>query len=85
MNSLHYQKLTEVSGRMTAEMLASYLAAYGVEVELIQEAITHYLYVSSVNVVQIFVPNDQVDHARRLMRDFEQSSAAELLDDETAE
>ena len=41
MDELKWAKLTEVYGRMDADLIESYLKANGIEVELFQEAVGH--------------------------------------------
>ena len=40
--------------------------------ELVQEAVTHYLYKSAYDLVQIFVPGSEVVRARELLESFEE-------------
>ena len=44
MNELKYELLTEVNGRMQAELLKSYLKVEGIKVELFQEAVGYYIH-----------------------------------------
>jgi len=70
MDELKYQLLTEVNGRMQADLLKSYLEAEGIAVELFQEAVGHHIYpvmVDGLARVQIFVPKEQVQDGRRLL------------------
>ena len=73
MDELKWEVLTEVQGRLEAEFLKSYLSAQGIEVELFQEAIGHHIYAVTVNGlgrVQLFVPKEQAQEARRLLDDY---------------
>jgi fibronectin type 3 domain-containing protein len=68
MDQLTYQNIAEVSGRLEAEMIESYLEAQGIDVELIQESIGHSIYpvtVDGLGRVQIFVPKEKVIEARK--------------------
>ena len=70
MDELKYQLLTEVNGRMQADLVKSYLEAEGIAVELFQEAVGHHIYpvmVDGLARVQIFVPKEQVQDGRRLL------------------
>ena len=70
MDELKYQLLTEVNGRMQADLLRSYLEAEGIAVELFQEAVGHHIYpvlVDGLARVQIFVPKEQIEEARKLL------------------
>jgi hypothetical protein len=71
MDQLTYEKLTEVNGRLEAEMIESLLEAEGIDVELVQESIGHTIYpvnVDGLGRVQIFVPKDKVDEAREWLK-----------------
>ncbi len=73
MDTMKWEKLSEVQGRLEAELIESYLEANGVDVELIQEFIGHSAYpvaVDGLGRVQIFVSKDNIMEARELLRDF---------------
>jgi hypothetical protein len=73
MDTMKYEKLTEVQGRMQAELIESFLEANGVDVELIQEAVGHSIYPVEINGlgrVQIFIPKEKSAEARDLLNDF---------------
>jgi hypothetical protein len=75
MDELKWGLLTEVQGRLEAELLKSYLEAYGIEVELFQEAVGHHIYPVTINGlgrVQLFVPKEQADQARKLLEEYNQ-------------
>ena len=72
MDELKYEKIGEVNGRWKAEIIKDFLESSGVEVELVQEAVTHYLYKSAYDLVQIFVPGSEVVRARELLESFEE-------------
>lgn len=72
MEEMKYEKLTDVQGRLEANMVESYLEAQGIDVELIQESIgqsSYALTVDGIGRVQIFVPKDKIDEARVLLRE----------------
>ncbi len=74
MDKLEWELLTEVQGRLEADMLKSYLEATGIEVELFQEAVGHHIYpvtVDGLGRVQIFVPKEQAAQARELLKAFQ--------------
>ena len=63
MDELIYENITEVYGRLEAEMIESLLEAEGIDVELVQESIGHSIYPVSVDGlgrVQIFVPKAKI-------------------------
>lgn len=73
MSDMKYSLLTEVSSRLEADLLESYLEANGVDAELVQESIGHNIYpvtVDGLGHVQIFVPNAKLSKAKRLLKDF---------------
>ncbi|MEW6094571.1 MAG: hypothetical protein AB1531_11480 [Chloroflexota bacterium] len=73
MDSLKWEKVAEVQGRLDADLVESYLEANGVDVELIQEALGHSvipLTVDGLGRVQVFVPKEKVKEARDLLKIF---------------
>ncbi|NWG08424.1 MAG: hypothetical protein HXY35_17235 [Chloroflexi bacterium] len=73
MGELKWTLLTEVQGRLEADLLKSYFEAAGVEVELFQEAIGHHIYpvtVDGLGRVQLFVSNEQEKEVRKLLEDY---------------
>jgi hypothetical protein len=80
MDTLKWDKLTEVQGRLEAELIESYLEANGVDVELIQESVGHSsipVMVDGLGRVQIFVSKDKIREAHELLNDFTQGSNQE--------
>ena len=74
MDELKYELLTEVNGRMQADLLQSYLEAEGIKVELFQEAVGHHIYpvmVDGLSRVQIFVLKQQAVEAHKLLETFQ--------------
>ncbi len=72
-DSLKWEVLTEVQGRLEANLLESYLEAHGVDVELVQEAIGRSIYpvtVDGLGRVQVFVSKKKVREARQLLKIF---------------
>jgi len=73
MDELKYEKLSQVQGRLEAEMIESYLEAQGIDVELIQESVGHSAFpvtVDGLGRVQIFVPKDKVQEARQWLKTY---------------
>lgn len=69
---MNWIKLTEVYGRLQAELIQSLLNANGIDVELIQEAIGHYAYPTTVDglaLVQIFVSRNNQKIAESILSD----------------
>jgi hypothetical protein len=80
MDTMKWVKLTEVQGRLQAELIESYMEANGVDVELIQESIGHSAYpvmVDGLGRVQIFVSKEMIQEAVELLKDFEEGSNQE--------
>jgi hypothetical protein len=70
---MKWERLTEVQGRMEAELIESFLEANGVDVELIQESVGHSSFpvmVDGLGRVQVFVPKEKGEEARALLKDF---------------
>lgn len=75
MDQLTYENIVEVSGRLEAEMIESYLEAQGIDVELIQESIGHSIYpvtVDGLGRVQIFVPKEKIIEAREWLKVYQE-------------
>lgn len=73
MDKLKYELLTEITGRMQAELLESFLEANGVDVELFQESIGRTIYPVNVDMlgyVQVFVPREKIKLAKKLFEEF---------------
>ena len=73
MDELRWELLTEIYGRLEADLLESYLEAHGIDVELIQEAVGRTIYpvtVDGLGLVRVFVPKEKVAEARELLEAF---------------
>lgn len=73
MDELKWAKLTEVYGRMDAELIESYLEAHGIDTELFQEAVGHSIYPTTIDGlgrVQIFVAKENLPDARKMLEQF---------------
>ena len=73
MDKLKWAKLTEVYGRMDADLIESYLEANGIDVELFQEAVGRTIYPTTIDglaKVQIFVAKDNLEEAQNLLARF---------------
>jgi hypothetical protein len=83
MDNLTWEHLTDVYGRLEAELLKSYLEAEGIRVELFQEAVGHHIYpvtLDGLGRVQIFVPKEDTEAARTLLEEY-QASAGEASEE----
>ncbi|HSG45478.1 MAG TPA: DUF2007 domain-containing protein [Anaerolineales bacterium] len=73
MDELKWERLTEVQGRYTADVLKSYFEASGIEVELFQESLGQHIYPTQLDIlgrVEIFVPKEQAEAARKLLEEY---------------
>lgn len=81
MDELKWELLTELQGRLQAELLKSYLEAYGIEVELFQEAVGHHVYpvmIDGLGYVQLFVPKEQAGEARKLLEEYQRAEESKM-------
>jgi len=83
MNQMKYTKLTEVLGRWKAEVVESFLESEGIDVELIQDSLSHSFYIHAFAPVQIFVPNEKLQRARELVKELD--DVLQNTDDEEEE
>lgn len=73
MDEMKYELLTELTSRLEADLLESYLEANGVDVELFQESIGHNIYPVTIDLlghVQVFVPKQKIKLAKKLLENF---------------
>lgn len=70
MDELKWELLTEVQGRLQADLLKSYFEANGIDIELFQEAVGHHIYpvtIDGLGRVQLFVAKEQAKAAHELL------------------
>ena len=73
MDEMKYELLTELTNRMEADLLESYLEANGIDVELFQESIGHSAFPVTIDMlghVQVFVPKEKIKKAKKLLEEF---------------
>jgi hypothetical protein len=73
MDELKWELLVEVQGRLEADLLQSYLEAYGIQTEIFQESVGHNAFpvmVDGLGRVQIFVSKEQLNEARKLLANY---------------
>lgn len=83
MDEMKWEKLTDIYGRIEADVLKSYLEAEGISVELFQESVGYSAFPTTIDGlgrVQVFVPKEQLQEARDL---FEAYQNATPNDEET--
>lgn len=83
MDEMKYAKLTEVLGRWKAEIVESFLKSEGIDVVLIQDSLSQSSYVVPFAPVQVFVPKENLDQARELIKDLEASFQETEEDEDT--
>ena len=73
MDELKWEHLTDVQGRLQADLLKSYFEAYGIEVELFQEALGQHIFPTNLDLlgnVQLFVSKEDAELARKLLEEY---------------
>lgn len=74
MDEMKYELLTELSSRMQADLLESYLEANGIDTELFQESVGQNAFPVTIDMlgyVQVFVPREKLKKAKKLLENFE--------------
>lgn len=71
MDEMKYQKIGEANSRAEAEVIESFLQAEGIDVELVEESVSHSTYVIPHVLVEIFVPKEQAEQALKLITPFD--------------
>ncbi len=71
MDEMKYEKIAEANSRAEAEVIESFLEAEGIDVELIEESISHMAYAVATARVEIFVPNEKAKQALKLLKPFD--------------
>lgn len=72
-DEMTYELLTELTNRLEADLLESYLEAHGIDVELFQESVGQNAYPVTVDMlgrVQVFVPKKKMRQAKELLETF---------------
>ncbi len=73
MDTMKWDVVLEVQGRLEADLIESYLEANGIDVELVQESVGHTSFpvtVDGLGLVQIFVPKDKFHEARKWLKTY---------------
>jgi hypothetical protein len=71
MDELKYEKMGEANSRAEAEIIEGLLEAEGIDVELIEESVSHSAYSIAAVRVDIFVPKEKVKLALKLTKSFD--------------
>jgi len=73
MDELKWEHLTDVQGRLQADLLKSYFEAYTIDIELFQETLGQHIYPTTLDIlgnVQLFVSKEQAADARKLLEEY---------------
>ena len=71
MDNLKYEKVGEANSRAEAEVVKSFLEAEGIDVELVEESVSHSTFVVPHALVEIFVPKEKAEEALKLLTPFD--------------
>jgi len=77
MSEMKWEKLTEVYGRMEADIIKSFLEAHGIPVELFQEAVGHHAFPTTLDGlgrVELFVPREKIKDASERLKSYQTAS-----------
>ena len=77
MDEMKWEKLTDVYGRLEADVIKSFLESEGISVEMFQEAVGHHAFPTTIDGlarVQLFVPKEKAGEARKLFEAYQTSS-----------
>ena len=77
MDEMKWEKLTDIYGRIEADVLKSYLEAEGIPVELFQEAVGRHAFPTTIDGlgrVQIFVPKEKFEEAKVLFEAYQNAT-----------
>ncbi len=77
MDKLNWVKLTDVFGRMEADMVKSYLEANGISAQIIMDAAGQ-LWAPGIAPGEVWVANTNLSAARKLMDDFGDAEDIEI-------
>lgn len=80
MDELKWTHLTDVQGRFEADILKAYFEEYGIEVTTFQESLGQSIYPTTLDIlgnVQIFVPKEQAEAARKLLEEYHNTKIEE--------
>lgn len=83
MDELKYEKIGEANNRAEAEVIESFLEAEGIDVELVEESISHTAYAVATARVEIFVPKENAKKALKLLKPFDDIQPGEDEEDES--
>ncbi len=71
MDKMKYVKIGEANSRAEADIIESFLEAEGIDVELVEESVSHSAYSVASARVEIFIPKEKVEQAHELLVPFD--------------
>jgi len=71
MDGMKYEKIGEANSRAEADIIKSFLEAEGITVQLIEESVSYSSYAMPLSRVQIFVPKENIEQTRELLKPFD--------------
>ena len=71
MDKLKYEKIGDANTRAEAEIIESFLEAEGIDVELIEESVSHSAYSITTLRIEVFVPKEKAKLALKLLKPFD--------------
>src|SRR5258706_7048147 len=80
MDELKWEHLTDVQGRVEADILKAYFEEYGIEITTFQESLGQSIFPTNLDIlgnVQIFVSKEQAEDARKLLEEYNNSKEVE--------
>lgn len=83
MNAMKWEKLTDIYGRLEADVIKGFLEAEGVPVELFQEAVGQHAFPTTIDGlgrVQLFVPKEKAEEAHKLLDAYHDPTNSTLED-----
>ena len=88
MDELKWEHLTDVQGRMQADLLKAYFQEYDIEIEMFQEALGQHILPTALDIlgnVQIFVAKADAEVARKLLDEYNNSEETDAEDEDDEE
>jgi hypothetical protein len=85
MDELKYEKIGEANNRAEADVIESFLEAEGIDVALIEESVSYTSYAVPMARIQIFIPKEKFEQARKLLEFFDYILPKEENDEDEGE
>lgn len=81
MDELKYEKIGEANTRAEADVIEGFLQAEGIDVEIIEESVSHSAFAIAAVRVDIYVPKEKAKKALKLLKAFDDLQPKEDEDD----